>query len=73
MQTTHIAGAQYGGIPCGVLDTGEEFEGKKSEGRIVAEGGGRQSYSGSGDTTAPDLLGQEAGNSGVMGGLTAYL
>ena len=44
---------------------------KKAEGRLVAEGGGGQSTSGSGDTTAPDILGQEAGSTGRMGGLTA--
>ena len=39
----------------------------------MEEGGDGQSTSGSGDTTVPDLLGQEAGKSGRMGGLTAYL
>ena len=57
----------------GVPDTGDKFEGKKAEGRFVKEGGDRQSTSGSGDTTDPDLIGQEAGGSGGMGDLTAYL
>ena len=39
----------------------------------MAEGGGGKSVSRSGDTTAPDLLGQEAGDSGGMGGLKSYL
>ena len=39
----------------------------------MAEGDGGQSTSGGRYTIAPDLLGQEAGNSGVTGGLTAYL
>ena len=45
----------------------------KAEERFVAEGGGRKITSGSGGETAPDLLGQEACNSGVMGGLTDCL
>ena len=36
----------------------------------MVEGGGGNSTSGSGDTTTPDLLGQEEGISGGMGGLT---
>ena len=39
----------------------------------MAEGDGLQSNSSSGDTTALDLLGQEAGDSGRMSGLTTYL
>ena len=46
---------------------------KLAEGRILVEGGVGQSASGSRDTTAPDLIGQEAGYSGRMGGLTSYL
>ena len=66
-------GSEARGSSCGVPETGEKVEIKKYEGRLVAEGGGRKSASGSRDTTAPDLLGQESGNSGGMGGLTAYL
>ena len=66
-------GAEARGGSCGVPETGDEVEGKKAEGPFVAEGGGGKSTSGSGDTTAPDLLGQEAGDSGGMGGLTADL
>ena len=40
------------GSSCGVTEIGGEVEGKNSEGQFVAEGGGRQSASGSGDTTA---------------------
>ena len=39
----------------------------------MAEGGGRKIISGRGDTTATDLLEKEAGGSGGMGGLAAYL
>ena len=66
-------GAEDRGGYCGVLDTGDEVEGKKAEGRFVAEGGGVKSVSGSRDTTAPDLLGQEAGDSDIMGSLIAYI
>ena len=65
-------GAETGGSSCGVPATGDEVEGKNSEGRFMAEGGGGKRTSGSGDTTAPGLLGQEEGDSGGIGGLTAY-
>ena len=39
----------------------------------MVEGRGGKITSGSGDTTAPDLLGQESGDSGVMGGLIDYI
>ena len=38
----------------------------------MAEDGGKQSTSGRGDTTAPDLLGQDTGDSGGLGGHMAY-
>ena len=66
-------GAEAVRSPCGVPDTGYEVEGGDPEGRFVAGGGGGKIISGRRDTTAPDLLGQEAGDSGVMGSLTAYL
>ena len=66
-------GSEARGISFGVPDTGEKVEGKNVEGQLVAEGGGRHSASGNGDTTAPDLLGKESGDSGGMGGLTDYL
>ena len=65
-------GSEAGGSSCGVPDTGDKFECKKAEGRLVVEGGGKNIASGSRDTTATDLLGKEAGNSGVMGGFTTY-
>ena len=46
-------GAEAIWILCGVTETCEEAEGKHSEGRFVEEGGGGQSASGSGYTTAP--------------------
>ena len=66
-------GADSGGSLCGVPETGGKVEGKNSEGRLVAEGGGVQSDSGSRYTTSPDLLGQEEGDSGGMGGIMAYI
>ena len=66
-------GAEAGGSSFWFPETGENFEGKNSEGRLVEKGGGRQSDSGSGDTTAPELIGQEEGNSGRMGGREAYI
>ena len=39
----------------------------------MEEAGGVKSTSGSRDTIAPDLLGQESRNSGGMGGLADYL
>ena len=65
-------GVEAGRSSCGVLETGDKVEGKKDEGRFVAEGGGGKSDSSSGDTTAPDLLEQEEGGCGGMGGLMAY-
>ena len=67
------SGAEDIGSSCGVLETGEKVEGKKDERRFMAEGGDRKSASGSGDTTAPDLLGQDTGNSVEMGVHMAYL
>ena len=39
----------------------------------MAEDGGGKNASRSGETTAPDLLGKESGNSGGMGGIKAFL
>ena len=44
----------------------------KAEGRLLAEGGNRQSALGSGGTNDPNLHWQEAGNSDILGGLMAY-
>ena len=64
--------AEARGSLYGVTKTGDEVECKKSEVRFLAEDNGRKSALRSGETTAPDLLGQEAGDSGGMGGLMAY-
>ena len=66
-------GAEDIGSSYRVPETGDEVEGKNAEGRFVSEGGDGQSTSGSGDTTAPDLLGQESGDSGGMGVPTAHI
>ena len=64
-------GAEVRGIPYRFPAIGKKVKGKAAEGRVVEEGGGKKSTSGSGYTTAPDLLGQETGNSGGGGGPTA--
>ena len=48
---------KYRGISCGVPNICDEVEGKKAEVWFVEKSGGVKSASGSGDTTAPDLLG----------------
>ena len=48
--------AEARGNPYVVPETGEKVEGKKAEGQFLAESGGGQSASGSGDTTATYLL-----------------
>ena len=69
----YMSGLEARGISYWVPDTCDKVEDKKSEGRFMLEGEGRQSASGSGDTTAPHLIGQETGDSGVMGGLTTNI
>ena len=66
-------GVEARGNSCGVPEIGGEVKGKEAEELFVAEGGGEQSTSGSGDTTTPDLIGQETGKSGGMGGPTAHI
>ena len=65
-------GAEVRGSACGFLATGKKVKVKAAEVRVVVEGKGKQNTSGRGDTTAPDLLGQETVNSGRVGGPTAY-
>ena len=57
----------------GVPEKGDKVEDKKAEGQFMAEGGSGKSASGSWYKISPYLLGQEAGDSGEMGGLVAYL
>ena len=45
---------------------------KSDEGRVVAVGDGKYSPPGSGDRDAPDICGQETGDSDGVGGPTAY-
>ena len=52
-----VNGVVTRGSSCGVPETCNKVEGKKAEGRFVADVGGKKSTSGSGDTNAPDLLG----------------
>ena len=64
-------GAEVRGSSYEFPATGNKVKDKTAEGRVVTEGGGKTITPGSGDTTAPDLLGQETGNSGGVGGPTA--
>ena len=66
-------GSEARGSSCGFPETDDEFEGKKAEGRFMAEGGGKKNTAGIRDTTPPDLLGQKADNGGVIGGPTAHI
>ena len=50
------------------VSTSDKVKGKEAEGRSLAEVYVRQSTSGRGDTTAPEILGQETCNSGGVGG-----
>ena len=65
-------GAEVRGSACGFPKTGDKVKVKEAEVRVVAKGGGEQSTSGRRDTIAPDLLGQDTGNSGGVGGPTTY-
>ena len=55
---------------CGFPAAGNKVKGKAAEGRVVVTGGGKKIPSGSGDTVAMDLRGQETGGSGGVGGPT---
>ena len=64
--------AEVRGSSYGFDATGNKIKDKAAEGRVVEEGGRKKSTSWIGDTTAPDLLGQETCNSDGVGGPTAY-
>ena len=65
-------GAEVRGSSYGFPARGNKVKVKAAEVRVLAKGGGKQIASGSRDTTATDLLGRETGNSGGVGGPTAY-
>ena len=56
----------------GSLAAGNKKKDKEAEGWFVAADGRKNSPPGSGDTSAPDIYGHETGDSGVVGGPTAY-
>ena len=56
-------GAEVRGSACGFTDTGDKVKVKESERRFVAEGGIGKSTSGIKETTAPELIGKETGES----------
>ena len=53
-----VNGAEVRGSACGFPATANKFKVKAAEGGVVADDGGKNSTSGSGDTAAPDLLGK---------------
>ena len=65
-------GSEVRGSASGFPDTGNKVKFIASEGRVVAEGGGKNSPSGSRDTAAPDIFGQETYDSSRLGGPKAY-
>ena len=64
-------GADVRGSEFGFPATAKKVKGKEDEVQVMTEGGGKKSTSGSGDITAPNLLGQEIDNSGILGVPTA--
>ena len=72
MGTVVANGAEIRGGACGFPTVGYKVKVKEADERLVAEGGDKKITSGSGDTTAQDLLGQETGNSGGVVGPTSH-
>ena len=65
-------GAKIRGSAPWFPEAGNKVKVKAAEVRVVAEGRGTKSTSGSKDTAALDLLGQDTGDNGGVGGPTAY-
>ena len=63
-----VSGAEVRGSACGFPATGDKVKGKAAELWVVAEGNGKNSPRGNGDTAALDICGQDTGNSGEVGG-----
>ena len=66
------SGVEVRGSSYGFPSTQNKVKGKASEGRVVAEVGGKISTSGVKDTTNPDLLEYETGDSCEVGSPTAF-
>ena len=64
--------ADVGGIACGFPESGYKKKGTTAEGRVLAVGDEKNSPAGSGDIEALDICAQAAGDSGGVGGPTAY-
>ena len=64
--------AEVRGSTCGFPAPGHKKTGNAEEGWVLAVGDGKNSPTGSRDTDAPDICGQATGNSGGVGGPTAY-
>ena len=67
-----VNGVKVRGRSYGFPVTDNRVKGKAAEGQVVSEGGNKQSTLFRGDTTAPDLLSKETGNSDGVGGPTSY-
>ena len=57
---------------CGFPASGHREKGNTAEGWVLAAGDGKSIPTGIGDTAAPDIYGQETGDSGGVGGPTNY-
>ena len=64
--------AEVRGIACGFPAAGHKKTGNKAERWVLAEGDGRNSPTGIGDTAASDIYGKAIGDSFRVGGPTAY-
>ena len=61
-------GAEVRGGACRLPLSGYKDKGKASKGCVVATGNGKNSPPGSEETAAPEIFGQETGNSGRVDG-----
>ena len=65
-------GAEVRGSICGFPAAGHKKKVKAAEGRFAAAGEGKNSPPWSGDRAGTKICGQETGDSGGVGGHTAY-
>ena len=72
MDAVGANGAEVRGSACGFSATCDKVKGKEAKERIMAKGVDIKRTSGSGEITTSDLLGQDTGNSGGVGGPTDY-
>ena len=72
MGAVSINYADVRGSACLFSAAGYKKSGNAAYGWVLASGYGRNSLIWSGDTAGPDICGQATGNSGIVGGHTAY-